>query len=146
MEKLIKIIFGLIIILSFSACSDFESQIINEINSDTEKYTELIESVENCHFSADLYGKFINAEKFPDSLEFALNMTRLKGKVNYIVIDKKNDCKGISVEFILGNTHLEFDSCPDLEFPKPETRQKKGNIDIRGIKNNWIIWIDNDYI
>ncbi len=146
MDKLTKIIFGLIIILPFSACSDFESQIVDEINSDSEKYTDLIESVENCHFSTDLYGKFINAEKFPDSLELALNKTRLKEKVNFIVIDKKNDCKGINVEFILGNTHLEFYSCPDSEFPKPETREKKGNIDIIGINNNWIIWIDNDFI
>ena len=146
MDKLTKIIFGLVIILIFIACSDFESQVINEINTDSEKYTDLIESVENCHFSTDLYGKIINAEKFPDSLELALNKTRLKGKVNYIVIDKKSDCKGISVEFILGNTHLEYDSCPDSEFPKPDTQEKRGNIDIRGINNNWIIWIDNDFI
>ena len=62
------------------------------------------------------------------------------------MIDKKNDCKGINVEFILGNTHLEYDSCPDSEFPEPDTHEKRGNVDIIGINNNWIIWIDNDFI
>ncbi len=146
MDKLTKIIFGLVIILIFTACSDFESQVVSEINSDSEKYTDLIKSVENCHFSTDLYGKFINAEKFPDSLELALNKTRLKGMVNYIVIEKNNDCKGISVEFILSNTHLEFDSCPDSEFPEPGSYKEEGFIEIWGINCNWLIWKDNDFI
>ncbi len=146
MDKLTKIIFGLVIILIFAACSDFESQLVNEINSGSEKYTDLIQSVENCHFSTDLYGKFINAEKFPASLELALNKTRLKGKVNYIVIDKNTDCKGISVEFILGNTHLVFESCPDSRFPKPGSYKEEGFIETWGINPNWLIWKDNDFI
>lgn len=146
MNKLIKKILGLFIIFSVTACSDYESQIVNEIDSDSEKYAGLIESVEKCHFSTDLYGKFISVDKFPDSLTIALNKIRLKDKVNYIVIDKKNECKKINVEFILGNTHLEFVSCPDSEFPKPDTREKRGSIDIIGINNNWMIWIDNDFI
>jgi hypothetical protein len=146
MDKLIKIIFGFIIVFSFSACSDYEKQITNEINSDIDKYTELIKTIEKCNFSTDLYGKLINTDKFPDFLNFALNKTKLKNKVNFIVIDKENECQGINVEFILGNTHLQYVSCPDSEFPKPDTKEKKGNIDIIGINNNWIIWIDNDFI
>lgn len=146
MDKLTKIIFGLVIILTFTACSDFESQVVNEVNSDSEKYTDLIKTVENCHFSTDLYGKFISADKFPDSLKLALNKTRLKGKVNYIVIDKNNDCKGLSVEFILGNTHLEFNSCPDSGFPKAGSYKDEGFIETWGINRNWLIWKDNDFI
>lgn len=146
MDKLIKIIFGLLIVFSFSACSDYETKIANEINSDTEKYTELIKAIEKCSFSPELYGKLINVDKFPDSLNFALHKTRLKNKVDYIVIDKANECKGINVEFIMGNIHLEYLYCSDSEHPKLDTKEKEGNIDIIGINNNWIIWIDNGFI
>lgn len=143
---MIKKLSGLFFVMIVSACSDYESQIIHDINSNFEKYNGLIESVEKCNFSTNLYGKFISKDKFPDSLNSSLIKTKLKDQVNYIVIDKKNECNGINVEFFIGNTHLEFVSCPDSEFPEPNSYREEGFIEIWGINANWFIWRDNNFI
>ena len=146
MKKLILITFQTFLLFIISACSDYESQIQKEIIADSEKYSELINVLEECNFSTALHGKLISVFNFPSSLNVALSRTKLKDKVNYIIIDKKKDCKKINVEFIIGNTHLEFVPCPDSGSPKIGSEEKIGNIYILGVDSIWTIWVDNDFI
>lgn len=146
MDKLIKIILGLYIILSFSSCTSFEQKIRNEIKSDSKNYNKLVESIYQCDLSRFSYNQYISKEYFPKELNEAIDSTILGDKIEYLEISQNSDCDRFEIELISHKIHLRYEPCPSSDFPKPDFYEKEGLIERWGINKNWMIYKNHDFV
>ncbi|WP_461630709.1 hypothetical protein [Labilibaculum euxinus] len=146
MDNWIIKILGLLLILSFSACSGFEQKIIEDIKTDSTSYDILIKTINNCDLSRFSYNQYISREYFPEALNKAINSTVLSHKVEYLITSKTSDCELINIELVLGKLHLRYEPCPRPEFPKPDFYEEVGLIERWGINKNWMIYKDHDFV
>ncbi|QCK15735.1 hypothetical protein DCC35_13775 [Mangrovivirga cuniculi] len=127
-------------------CSNYEDKIIDDMNSNIENYDSIINIINNNDFKRFKYGQYISREYFPKSLIQALNKTALKGRVQYLILNKGFNCNSKAIEFISSKFHIRYTPCPGPDFPKPGSYEEVGLIETWGIDENWMIWKDNDYI
>ena len=118
---------------------------MRDIKLNSENYLELIETIKNTDITNNC-DKYISLDKLPNSIIEKLVKTKIKRNLNYIVISKIESCTDIKIEFIVGKLHLEYYSCSNSDFPKPDSYLKEGFIETFGIDKNWCLWIDNDFI
>ena len=145
-KKIIKNTLFVSLLILITACTKMEKTISEDIKNDKEKYNELAETVDKCNFSRFSNGQFISKEYFPKTLNEVLKKTKLKNKVEYIVLIKSPNCEQKSFELICKRYQVMYNPCPESDFPLPDSYLKEGLIETWGIDNNWIIWKDNDYI
>ena len=146
MNKIIAQLTVVFMLFSTVACSHLESTIKDDIQNNNKEYTELVQTIGKCDFPRFSYGQFIAKKHFPSELVEVLSHTKLKDKIQYIILIKNADCDHVTFELLSGRYHIIFNSCPNSNFPLPDSYKKEGFIETWGINNNWFIWKDNDFI
>ncbi len=91
-------------------------------------------------------GQYISYNYFPKKLKDALNQTKLKNKIKYLILIQDSNCNLLSIELISGRYQIMYVPCPESDFPKPDSYKEEGLIETWGINKNWLIWKDNDYM
>src|SRR6187551_1007778 len=82
------------------ACSNQETILLEDIRNNKEKYNVLVETINKCDFSRFSYNQNIGKKYFPNILTVALNNTKLKDKVQGLLLFKSEDCKKLSFTFL----------------------------------------------
>ncbi len=136
---------GLVIVLTYISCSNIRLKIIDDIQDNPEMYENLVATIGKCDFTGFEDNQYIASDYFPQALLDAIDRTPLKNRVNYLVLNRHQNCELQSVELISGNMQIVYNPCPDSDFPKPGSYEKSGFIETWGISPNWYVWKDNDF-
>ena len=152
----IKYIFTVLFFGSLISCSDdrqrrkdIVADKIEDINSNQREWNSLTERILKDEYVNSRLGYFINPKELNESLSIDLR----EKEVISLSVDKTRNCQEVEyttscTKYPIGTLYLKWTSCDSIQSQKG---YYKDNFDINfievwGIGNNWLIWIDSDFI
>ena len=143
-------------VLTLTSCSDNRQKrkdivadkivLINENRTEWENLTKDI--LDDPYVNQQL-GKFINPAELNDNLKSRL----LKKGIIRLSVQKGNTCKEVEyatdwTEYPFGAIYLKWTTCDSVQTQKGfyVDNFNTNFIEVWGVGNNWLIWVDSDFI
>ncbi len=143
-------------VLTLTSCSDNRQKrkdivadkivLINENRTEWENLTKDI--LDDPYVNQQL-GKFINPDELNDNLKSRL----LKKGIIRLSVQKGNTCKEVEyatdwTEYPVGAIYLKWTTCDSVQTQKGfyVDNFNTNFIEVWGVGNNWLIWVDSDFI
>jgi len=143
-------------ILTLTSCSDnrqkrkdivaYKIVMINENRTDWENLTK---DILDDPFVNERLGKFINPTELNDKLKKRL----LEQGIVRLSVQKQDNCKEVEyatnwIEYPVGALYLTWTTCDSVQTRKGFYMDNFNTnfIEVWGVGNNWLIWVDSDFI
>jgi hypothetical protein len=144
MNRILQII---IVILLITSCKSTEQKISDQFESNYKLFVQLKVAALNDKILNSKLEKFTSIDELEQTTIENLKKLGLNN-VQYLILSK-TDCpesedKSIEI-FFNGQWHLQFLPCDKIKFRKGE-HKIEGNIEIWALDNNWIVWVNHDFI
>lgn len=146
----------LIFIITLASCTDNRQKrkdivadkivMINENRTELEKLTK---DILDDPFVNQQLGKLISPSQLSDKLKERL----LKQGIVRLSVQKQDNCQEVEyatdwTEYPIGALYLTWTSCDSIQTQKGYYKDNfnANFIEVWGVGNNWLIWIDSDFI
>jgi hypothetical protein len=146
----------LLFILTLASCADYRQKrkdiaankivMINENRTELEKLTK---DILNDPFVNQQLGKFISPYQLNDKLKERL----LNQGIVRLSVQKQDNCNEVEyvtgwTEFPVGAFYLTWTTCDSVQTRKGYYMDNFNTnfIEVWGVGNNWLIWVDSDFI
>ena len=143
-------------VLTLTSCSDnrqkrkdIVADKIVMINENRTEWENLTKDILDDPYVNQQLGKFINPAELNDNLKSRL----LKQGIIRLSVQKGNTCKEVEyatdwTEYPVGAIYLKWTTCDSVQTQKGfyVDNFNKNFIEVWGVGNNWLIWVDSDFI
>nr|WP_321453169.1 hypothetical protein [uncultured Carboxylicivirga sp.] len=102
-----------------------------------------------------LENEFVNSNLgkgiYPHDLENKLSTELINKGISFITVSNNHECKQVEyatkwTKYPIGTLYLTWTTCDSTKTKKGFYQSDSGFIEIYGIGNNWLIWVDIDFI
>ena len=144
-----KYLLYFLFIASFISCSNRREIVLDKIedfrNNQTE-WNNLTARILNSETANHKLGLYIEPEEFGSAIAEELIQ---KGIVS-VTVGNSEDCKNVEYrkdwENSIGTQYLKWTTCDKIKTRKGYIQSDSGPIEVYGIGNGWLTWIDTDPI
>jgi len=148
-----KNILLILLIATFISCNvgkDGRKEIIlekiDEFNREKKEWNDLTQCILKDETVNYKLGQLISPNDLDKSIADKLNDRQIK----YITVRNSPECKKVEYQKnwdnFIGTLYLEFTTCDTLKTKNGYYQSDSSPIEVYGIGDNWLIWIDNDPI
>jgi hypothetical protein len=143
-----KRLFIILIISSFfQSCSSNDEHIQSLFINDKELLIEFVNAANEDKSLKGNLGKFVRFQNLSKTTKDKIINLGIRD-IQYVVMESQ-DCQTetkYALEIIFnGDWHLEFRPC-GFDYTVPRGHIKEGFIESWGLDDNWMLWVNNDYI
>lgn len=121
------------------------AQKIDNFREEEKEWNELTKRILNDETVNHKLGLLIK----PEELEKSLADKLLEKEIAYIIVGNNKDCRKVEYEKKwsnnLGAQHFEWSNCENKKAEKGYY-ENLGTIEVFGIGNGWLVWVDSDAI
>ena len=125
---------------------DIVSKRIELINEQLEDWNELKNMILKDGYVNNHLGKMITPSDLNEQIATELD----KKGIRFLSVTKNSDCHEVEfatdwTEYPIGSLYLSWTTC-DIVKTQHNYYQNNGFIEVWGAGNNWVIWVDSDFI
>lgn len=117
------------------------------LNENLNDWNELTEEILQDNYVNSNLGKFINASNLNKELKEKLT----DKEISTISVQKNGECKEVEymtdwTEYPVGSLYLTWTNCDSIKTENGYYLDNFNFIEVWGAGNNWLIWIDSDFM
>jgi len=156
MSGVYKYILAPILILSVISCTDnrqkrkdIVAEKIEILNNELNEWSDLTQRILKNEYVNSHLGKFIS----PNDLDKSLSKELKEKGIIRLSVHKSSNCQEVEystnwTEYPIGSLYLTWTSCDSAQTQKGYYKDNFhiNFIEVWGVGNNWLIWIDSDFI
>lgn len=139
----------IILILStfLQSCTSNDEHIQNIFINNKGLLIEFVKAASQDQSLKGNLGKFVRLQSLSETTKEKIENLGIRD-IQYVVMETQ-DCQAetkYALEIIFnGDWHLEFRPC-GFEYTVPREHDENGLIETWGLDDNWVLWVNNDYI